>query len=84
MKEPVDSFIDKAWAKSEHSKDQSRFSKSPPKSIKDLKNVESRLFNATASVKGKYGSRYSSADEESEKKKGVEKESTPENRQKEK
>ena len=29
-----------------------------------FKNVESRLFNATKSIKDKYGSRYSSAEDE--------------------
>ena len=35
-----------------------------PKTVQEIKKTASRLHHATASVKGKYGSRYSSVDEE--------------------
>jgi hypothetical protein len=67
--EPLDSIINQAWSKSELSKDQpSRLSKSPPKTISEMKAVSSRLHNPTASIKGKYGSRFSSMEEENRRK----------------
>jgi len=62
-----DSFLRKALEKQNEKPakiENKRESKSPPKTVKEIKQTASRLFKPTASVKGKYGSRFSSTEDE--------------------